>query len=214
MESRVSIFFRSLFISLSATLIALSLGFPAGVLLGLYEGRLKTLLSAIINGLMGIPTVVRGLILYLLFSRYGPLGFLGLLYTPIIIIIGESLLVFPIIASLTMSIVERHREYRELIEMIGLKGSEAYSLFLWELRIPLIATFFTAFSRAITELGIALIVGGNLEGYTRTITTAIALYVSMGLIDDSIKLGLSLLALIFTLSAIAKLLEARYYADR
>ena len=213
MEPRTHIFLRSFFISLSATLLAFSFGTPLGFVLGLKEFRFKGILVAIVNGLMGIPTVVRGLILYLMFSRYGPLGFLGILYTPTAIIIGEALLVFPIVASLSLSLVERNRESREIVQMIGLRNYQAYSMLLRELRIPLIATFLTAFSRAITELGIALIVGGNIEGRTRTITTAIALYTSMGLIDDAIKLGLSLLFLIFFLSALARFLEAKYYAE-
>jgi len=213
MEPRTHVFVRSFIISLSATLIAFSTGAPLGFLIGLKEFRLKPVIVSILNGLMGIPTVVRGLLLYLMFSRYGPLGFLGLLYTPTAIIIGEALLVFPIVSSLSLSLVERNKEVRELIQMIGLRGHQAYSMLIRELRVPLIASFFTAFSRAITELGIALIVGGNIEGYTRTITTAIALYTSMGLIDESIKLGLSLLFLIFFLSALARVLEARYYAE-
>lgn len=184
---------RSLWISGSATLIASLWCMPTAFTLALR--RRTAFVEAILEALVGIPAVLLGLILYLLFSSSGPLAFFKLLYTPFAIIIGESLLVTPLIISACYRGVKNIlKDLRELGLSLGASRFQLLELYIKETYSAVIASIIMGFSRAIGELGIALMVGGNIAGFTRTMTTAIALDVAKGEFEEAIVLGLTLLS--------------------
>lgn len=193
MEYLLDVTLRSLYISSTATLLASLWSIPLSYLIA--EKRLKGL-AAVFEALVGVPTVLIGLLLYLILSKQGPLGGLDLLYTPTAIIIGEAILVTPLIVGASHRILANAIEtYGELALSLGASRLQAGLLAVRE-SIPGLATSLAmAFSRAVGELGVALLVGGNLKGYTRTLSTAIALEVSMGTFDNALKLGAVLLTL-------------------
>ncbi len=193
-ESLLDITLRSIMISGSATLLALAWSLPLAYILAVSKPgrRLTTVLEAIV----GVPTVFIGLLLYILLSRTGPLGFLGLLYTPQAIIIGEAVLVTPLITAVSYRILSTAlEEYGETVRTLGASEAQVFQAIARESLPGLVAAAVMGFSRAIGELGVALIVGGNIKGYTRTITSSISLYVSQGELEAAIKLGIVLLAL-------------------
>ncbi len=193
-DSLLEITVRSIAISGSATLLALAWSLPLAYTLAVSRpgGRLTTVLEAMV----GVPTVFIGLLLYLILSRSGPLGFLGLLYTPQAIIIGEAILVTPLITAVSYRVLSTALdEYGETVRTLGASESQVFQAIARESLPGLVAAAVMGFSRAIGELGVALIVGGNIKGYTRTITTSISLYVSQGEIEAAVKLGAILLAL-------------------
>ncbi|AEM38794.1 ABC-type tungstate transport system, periplasmic component, TupA [Pyrolobus fumarii 1A] len=185
---------RSVYVSASAVALASLWCIPLSVLTVM---RSWTLVARIAESLVGIPTVLVGLLLYMLLSRSGPLGFLGLLYTPQAIIIGESILVTPLFIALCVRGL-RHTYLRiyELALSLGADEISAHILALRESLHVIISAALASFSRAIGELGVALMLGGNIRGYTRTITTAIALEVSKGEYELAILLGLVLVTIL------------------
>ncbi len=199
MSELLSIVLRSLMISGTATLIAAAWSIPLAYA---FSGspKLKPL-AYLIEALVGIPTVLVGLLLYMLLSRSGPLGFLNLLYTPQAIIIGEALLITPLITAVAYRTLKEYRtDYTELALSLGATNKQAALLVISQALPSMIAAIIMGFSRAIGELGVALIVGGNIKGLTRTMTTSIALYTAMGEYEFAIKLGLILVLLTLGIS--------------
>lgn len=205
----------SLQVSLSAVLIATLIALPAGAALALYRFPGRSALVVGLNALMGLPPVVAGLVIYLSLSRAGPLGSLGLLFTPTAMIIAQTLIVFPIIAALTRQVVaDLWEEYREQLESLGSTRLRAIPTLLWDARFSLITAILAGFGRAAAEVGAVLIVGGNIAGYTRVMTTAIALETSKGDLGLALALGLILIGLIMAVNGVAYSVGAvarRYY---
>ncbi len=197
---------RSLFISSAATAIALLWGIPIALALGTKNFHGKIFIKSFFNAMIGIPTVGLGLILYLILSRAGPLGILRLLYTPAAIIIGEALLILPLIISLATTAVEAvDPEIISLARTLGASEDQAAFAVLKEAFNSVIVAGIASFNRAIAELGIALMVGGNIAGWTEVLTTAISNETAKGNLELSIALGIMLLALVFgiTLATLA-----------
>lgn len=197
---------RSVWISGTATLLAALWSLPLAYVAS-RGGRLRALLP-FFEALVGVPTVLVGLLLYVLLSREGPFGFLNLLYTPYAIIVGEALLVTPLMTSIAYRvIVEKASLYWELAVSLGATRSQALLTVITQSIPGILSSLIMAFSRALGELGVALLVGGNIKGYTRTLTTSIALEVSMGDLHGAVELGIVLLAIVTSLSAAARLIE-------
>lgn len=196
---------RSLLVSGSATLLASSWSLPAGVWLAVGGGRARSLLLSALNAMVGVPTVVVGLILYLILSRQGPFGLLHLLYTPTAIILGQAVLVTPLVASLTASTLrELGGEVWETALTLGATPSQARATLLSEGLPALLTVVLIGFNRALGELGVALILGGNIRGLTRVMTTAIALEVGKGEFELALTLGGLLLAVSFAVTALVR----------
>ena len=192
-DTLASIVARSVAVSASAVALATSWSLPLAYRMAV-GGRLSRLAPAF-EALTGIPTVLVGLALYALLSREGPLGFLGLLYTPLAIALGEAVLVTPLyVASAHRVLRAAWAEYGELALALGASHSQAMATVLRQAAPGVAASAVMAFSRAIGELGVALVVGGNIAGRTRTMTTAIALYTAMGEYGAAMRLGAVLLA--------------------
>ena len=200
------ILLRSLFFSGTAIILAMLWGTPIAMLLGLQEFRGKTVVKTIITSFMGIPTVVLGLILYLIFSKGGPLGFLGLLYTPGAIMIGQAILVTPIIISIGVTAIEAvDPEIMSLSKTLGASESQAQIAVLKEAINGVLLANVASFNRAIAELGVALLVGGNIANVgnrTDVLTTAISRYTQIGEIGFAVALGLLLMVIIFAVNLI------------
>ena len=195
----VGIVLLSLRVSLSAVLLAAILGLPLGALLALARFPGRAGLVVLLNACMGFPPVIAGLVFYLLLSRAGPLGSWGLLFTPGAMIIAQCALVTPIIAALTRQLVEDlWGEYREQLKSLGASRLRAAFTLLWDARLSLGTAVLAGFGRASAEVGAIIIVGGNISGVTRTMTTAIALETSKG--DLSLALGLGVVLLTLTLA--------------
>ncbi len=187
----------SLGVSLSAVLIAAVIGLPLGAATALFRFPGRTVIIVILNAFMGLPPVVVGLIVYLLLSRAGPLGVLGLLFTPTAMIIAQVILVTPIIASLTRQVMEDlWREYEEQMRSLGAGPARSLTALLWDGRFSLFTAILAGFGRASAEVGAVMIVGGNIDHATRVMTTAIALEVSRG--DLALALGLGLILLVLS----------------
>ncbi len=212
-ERLAAIVLLSLKVSLGATLIACALGMPLGALLsvGRFPGRRA--LIVLFNGLMGLPPVVVGLLVYLLLSRAGPLGQFGLLFTPTAMVVAQTVLVTPIIAALTRQVIDDEwREYREQLRSLGASRPRAARTLLWNARFSLTTTALAGFGRAIAEVGAVMIVGGNIDGVTRVMTTTIALETSKGDLPLALALGVILIAVVLTINAGAYLV--RQWAER
>lgn len=185
---------RSLFVSLSAVILASILCVPLGIWIGLKKFRGKQFLSRVLYAMMSIPSVVIGLFVLLLFSRKGPLGFAQLLYTPTAMIIAQTLLVSPLIIGLTYNTVKQRGP---LIEkeglLLGANSFQIILLLILELKTDVLFHVVAGFSRAISEVGAVMIVGGNIKGITRVMTTSIAMMNSMGEYQMAIALGVILL---------------------
>lgn len=194
----------SLLVSLSATALAAIVGIPLGAALALrvFPGRAAIVVA--VNALMGLPPVVVGLGLFLMLSRSGPLGSFGLLFTPTAMIIAQALLVLPILAALSRQVFEDlWTEYRDELAAMGVKGWRALTTLLWDGRLPLVTVFLAGFGRAAAEVGAVMIVGGNIDGFTRVMTTTIALETSKGDLPLAIGLGVVLVVLITAVNAAA-----------
>ncbi|MDO9524636.1 MAG: ABC transporter permease [Gemmobacter sp.] len=194
----------SLRVTLSAVAITCVIGLPLGAALALarFPGRAVVIVG--FNALMGLPPVVAGLLIYLLLSRSGPFGSLALLFTPAAMIIAQSVLILPIIVSLTRSVVEDlWGEYREQLHSLGAGRLRAVPTLLWDGRVSLLTGVMAGFGRASAEVGAVLIVGGNIAGHTRTMTSAITLETSRGNLGLAVALGIILLVLTFSLNAAA-----------
>jgi tungstate transport system permease protein len=195
------IVYRSLLFSGIAIILATLWGTPVAMLLGLKNFRGKTLVKILFNSLIGIPTVVLGLILYLVFSKGGPLGFLGLLYTPGLIILGEAVLVTPILTSIMATSIEAvDPEIMSLAKTLGASEAQASIAVLKEAVNGVLLSNIASFNRAIAELGVALLVGGNIAGLTDVLTTAISRYTARGELDLAIALGIILVVIVFLIN--------------
>lgn len=200
--------FRSLYVSTMATLLAILWSLPLGLIIGNKEFFGKRAVKGLFNALLGIPTVGLGLILYLLLSKSGPFGIFRLLYTPTAIILGEALLITPIAVSFTTSAIESvDPEIRNLAKTLGASESEASLMALKEAFPNVILAIFASFNRAISELGIALMLGGNIWGLTRVLTTSIALETTRGNFELGIALTIILFLIVFVLSFITNLFK-------
>ncbi len=186
----------SLRVSITAVLIASLIGLPLGAALALYKFYGRGIIVALLNAFMGLPPVVVGLVVYLILSRSGPLGVLGLLFTPTAMIIAQVCLITPIIAALTrQTILDANVEYHEQLRALGAKASRMMKTLLWETRFSLMTGVFAGFGRAIAEVGAVLIVGGNINHATRVMTTAIALETRKGDIELALALGIILITI-------------------
>jgi len=193
----------SLRVSLSATALATLVSVPAGFCLALSSFRGKRALVTVVNTLMALPTVVVGLLVYILLSRSGPLGSLGILYTPTAMIVGQFILALPIITALTYAAVGSVDErVRKTAESLGASPLQAAWMVLREGRLGIIAAIIAGFGRVIAEVGSAIMVGGNIRGFTRTMTTAITLETAKGNFVLGLTLGLILLVVALSINMI------------
>lgn len=193
----------SLSVTLSAVTLAALIGLPLGALLALARFPGRGAVIVLVNALMGLPPVVAGLVVFLALSRSGPLGSLGLLFTPTAMIVAQTVLVLPIVIAITRQLVEDlHTEYREHLASLGQTGLRAIPTLLWDGRFALATAILAGFGRASAEVGAVLIVGGNIAGYTRTMTTAIALETSKGDLPLALGLGIVLILLTLTINAV------------
>jgi tungstate transport system permease protein len=200
----VSIIALSLKVSLSAVFFATLLALPLGaaIAVGRFPGRKA--IVVLLNALMGLPPVVVGLVVYLLLSRAGPLGDLGLLFTPPAMVVAQTLLILPIIAALARQAVEdAWIEYREQLRSFGVTGLAAAPTLLWDIRYSLVTAILAGLGRASAEVGAVMIVGGNIDGVTRVMTTTIALETSKGDLPLALSLGIVLILLVLLLNAAA-----------
>lgn len=204
----VQIVFLSLAVSLAAVVLATLIGLPLGaaIAVGRFPGRQGVIV--LLNAFMGLPPVVVGLVVYLLLSRAGPLGALGLLFTPPAMVFAQTLLIFPIIAALTRQAVEdAWVEYEEQLRSLGARGAGVALTLVWDIRYSLFTAVLAGMGRALAEVGTVMIVGGNIDGVTRVMTTAIALETSKGDLPLALSLGLILIALVLALNAAAQVVK-------
>ncbi|RCV89534.1 ABC transporter permease [Billgrantia montanilacus] len=202
----VGILALSLQVSLAAVAVGALIGLPLGAALALWRFPGRGAVVVMLNALMGLPPVVAGLAVYLLLSRAGPLGQFGLLFTPGAMVVAQVLLILPIIAALTRQQVEElHAEYREQLQSLGLSRLRRIPTLLWDARFGLMTVILAGFGRASAEVGAVMIVGGNIEGVTRVMTTAIVLETSKGNLPLALGLGLVLLALVTLINGAAYL---------
>jgi len=202
----VEIVLLSLRVSLSAVAIAALLGLPLGaaIAVGRFPGRQTVIV--VLNALMGLPPVVVGLLVYLLLSRAGPLGTLGILFTPSAMVFAQTILILPIIAALSRQAIEdAWREYEEQLRSLGARRINAALTLLWDTRFSLLTTILAGFGRAAAEVGAVMIVGGNIDGVTRVMTTTIALETSKGDLPLALGLGVILIAIVIAVNAAAYL---------
>jgi len=194
----------SLTVSASASLIATLVGLPAGASLALNEFPGRSFLIILVNALMGLPPVIVGLTLFLLLSRSGPLGALGLLFTPKAMVLAQAVLVAPIVAALTRQTVhDLWHEYRDELTAMAVGPARRVAALLWDARFSLITAVLAGFGRASAEVGAVMIVGGNIDGFTRTMTTTISLETSKGNLTLALGLGLVLMSIVVMINAIA-----------
>jgi tungstate transport system permease protein len=198
----------SLAVSLTAVAVATVLGLPLGAALAVARFPGRKAIIVLLNAFMGLPPVVVGLAVYLLLSRAGPLGSLGLLFTPGAMVIAQTLLILPIIAALCRQAVEdAWREYEEQLRSLGAHGLGAALTVLWDIRFSLFTAVLAGLGRASAEVGAVMIVGGNIDGVTRVMTTAIALETSKGDLPLALGLGIVLMAIVLALNAAAYLVK-------
>jgi tungstate transport system permease protein len=198
------IVFLSLRVSLTAVLLASVIGLPLGaaIAVGRVPGRQALIVA--LNALMGLPPVVVGLLVYLMLSRAGPLGQFGILFTPTAMVIAQTILIAPIIAALSRQVIEdAWQEYREQLRSLGAGHLTSALTLLWDTRFSLVTIVLAGFGRAAAEVGAVMIVGGNIEGVTRVMTTAIALETSKGDLPLALGLGIILISLVVALNAAA-----------
>jgi tungstate transport system permease protein len=200
----VEIILLSLAVSLSAAALAAVIGLPLGACLALVRFPGRGAVVVALNALMGLPPVVAGLFVYLLLSRSGPLGGLGLLFTPQAMVIAQTILVLPIVAALSrQAIADVWQDYRDGFASLDVSPPRAVATILWDARFSLLTALLAGYGRAAAEVGAIMLVGGNIAGYTRTMTTAIALETSKGDLPLALALGLILLAIVLAVNALA-----------
>ena len=200
----------SLYVSFTALIIASIIGFLIGYFLALYNFYFKKIILVLLNSLMGIPPVVVGLIVYFIFASGGPLGVLQLLYTPTAMIIAQTIIIFPIVASLSHEIfLKNWLEFRDQIRSLNIPFWGSVKLLIKHSYSLLVTTLLSAFGRAISEVGAVMIVGGNIDQYTRVMTTAISLETRMGNLEYAMALGLVLISLTIIIYSIVYLLNNR-----
>jgi len=199
----------SLEVSLTAAVIASALGLPLGAWIAVTPFRGSQAAVVVLNALMGLPPVVVGLAIYLLLSRAGPLGPLGLLFTPAAMVIAQVVLITPIVTALSrQTIADAYEEYREPLQSLGATRPRVVGTLLWDLRYSLFTVVLAGFGRAAAEVGAVIIVGGNIRGVTRVMTTAIALETSKGDLALALALGLILIAIVLAINAAASAVKA------
>jgi len=199
----VAIVQLSLAVSLSAVFVAALFGVPSGALIALTRFPGREGVVVVLNALMGLPPVVVGLAVFLALSRSGPLGSWGLLFTPQAMVIVQAVLVTPIIAALTRQTIEDlWSEYREELTAMNIGATRRVATLIWDARFSLVTALLAGFGRAAAEVGAILIVGGNIDGFTRTMTTAIALETSKGDLPLAIGLGMVLIAIVVAVNAL------------
>jgi len=204
----VDIVWLSLRVSMSAVAIGALVALPAGAALAVVRFRGREAIVVVLNALLGLPAVVVGLAIYLLLSRAGPLGDFGILFTPAAMVVAQAVLVTPLIAALTrQSAEDAWREYREQLVSLGAGSATSSLALLHDLRFSLVTIVLAGFGRAVSEVGAVMIVGGNIDGVTRVMTTAIALETSKGDLPLALGLGLVLLAIVFVLNVGADLVK-------
>lgn len=194
----------SLRVSLTAVALASLLGLPLGaaIAVGRFPGRQALIVA--LNALMGLPPVVVGLVVYLLLSRAGPLGDLGILFTPAAMIVAQTILILPIVAALSRQVIEdAWQEYREQLRSLGAGPLTSALTLIWDTRFSLVTVVLAGFGRAAAEVGAVIIVGGNIDGVTRVMTTAIALETSKGDLPLALALGTILITLVLAVNAVA-----------
>ena len=192
----------SLRVTLTAVIVACLIGLPLGAAVGAFRFPGRTIVTVVLNALMGLPPVVVGLMVYLMLSASGPLGPLQLLYTPMAMIIAQTILVTPIIAALTKQVVEDlHREYVEQFASLGVGPLDRVGALLWDARYSLLTVALAGFGRAVAEVGAVIIVGGNINHVTRVMTTAIALEPSKGDLGLELALGIILICIALFVNA-------------
>jgi len=204
----IEIVLLSLRVSLAAVVLSCAIGLPLGALLATtrFAGRGASIVA--LNALMGLPPVVVGLLVYLMLSNAGPLGWLQLLYTPTAMIIAQTLLITPIVAALTREVVEQlQHEYDEQFRSLCVPPGVAVRALLWDSRYALLTVALAGFGRAIAEVGAVIIVGGNIDHLTRVMTTAIALETSKGNLALALALGIVLLSLALIVNALVMSLK-------
>jgi len=194
----------SLMVSLSAVLFASLIGLPVGALLALTRFRGREIAIVTLNAMMGLPPVVVGLAIFLALSRSGPLGAWGLLFTPQAMVIAQTVLVTPIIAAVTRQTIEDlWVEYCDEFAVMNVGPARRITTLIWEARFSLVTALLAGFGRAAAEVGAIIIVGGNIDGFTRTMTTAIALETSKGDLPLAIGLGIILIIIVIVINALA-----------
>jgi tungstate transport system permease protein len=199
----------SLEVSLTAVAIASAIGLPLGAMLAISRFTGRQALLVTLNALMGFPPVVVGLLVYLLLSRAGPLGELGLLFTPTAMIVAQAVLVTPIIAGLSRQVLEdAWHEYEEQLRSLGATPAVAAATLLWDTRYSLVTVVLAGFGRAAAEVGAVMIVGGNIDGVTRVMTTAISLETSKGNLPLALGLGMILIAVVFFINTAAQVVKS------
>jgi tungstate transport system permease protein len=192
----------SLYLSLVAAIAGAAIGLPLGALIavGRFPGRRA--LIVLLNALLGLPSVVVGLVVYLLLSRAGPLGSFGILFTPASIVVAQTVLVIPIVAALARQTTEdAWNEYREQLTSLGVSRLWAVPTILWDTRFSLLTVVMAGFGRAASEVGAVMVVGGNIDGVTRVMTTAIALETSKGDLPLALALGIVLIGIVLAINA-------------
>lgn len=200
----VAIVLLSLMVSLSAVLIAAVIGIPLGALIALTRFPGRGMAIVVLNALMGLPPVVVGLAVFLLLSRSGPLGSLGILFTPQAMIAAQVILVTPIVAALSRQTIEDlWEEYRDEFAAMNVGPVRRIGTLIWDGRFSLVTALLAGFGRSAAEVGAIIIVGGNIDGFTRTMTTAIALETSKGNLPLAVGLGIVLIAIIIVINALA-----------
>jgi tungstate transport system permease protein len=198
----------SLGVSLSAVALATLIGLPLGAMVAIGKFRGRRVVIVLLNALMGLPPVVVGLLIYLLLSRAGPLGNLGLLFTPPAMVIAQTVLVLPLIAALCrQSVEDAWVEYEEQLRSLGATGGRAALTLVWDIRFSLVTAVLAGLGRALAEVGAVIIVGGNIDGVTRVMTTTIALETSKGDLPLALSLGFILILLVIVLNAAAHLIK-------
>lgn len=203
----------SLVVSLSAVAIAAFIGLPLGAMLALTRFPGRGAIIVILNAFMGLPPVVVGLAVYLLLSRSGPLGNFGILFTPSAMVAAQAILILPIIAALSRQTIEDlWLEYRDELTAMDVGPAGRIATLLWDARLSLLTALLAGFGRAAAEVGAVMIVGGNIENFTRTMTTTIALETSKGNLPLALGLGLVLLGLVLAINAAAW--AARAWSER
>lgn len=208
-ETLASIVRLSLEVSGSALFFGALLGLPLGAVLGATQFRGRGLVVALLQSLLGVPSVVVGVVVFLLLSRAGPLGFLGWLYDPAGMVVAQTLLVAPLVAAITRQVVEGARErLAEELTMMRLGFTERLFALIYDCRFSLLLALFSGFARAASEVGAVMIVGGNIEGMTRVMTTAIALETAKGDLTLALALGIVLVGIVATIHMVTSGLEA------
>ena len=206
----VEIVLRSVVISGTATLLAALWSIPTSLVLLVSESRASRVIQDVFNSLVSVPTVLLGLFLYLALSRSGPLGFTGVLYTPLAVSVGQALLITPLMVSVTTASLRKIRaRIWETAIALGATRFQALQLLLWEGVPQVVRSVLIGFNRAVGELGVALMVGGNIKGYTRVMTTAIALEVIKGNFELAVSLGAVFLLITASLTVVTGVLGVK-----